>query len=109
MDSRRSIWTARTDLAELLAEAAVFAGLDQARELHRQRRAARDDAAVGGELRRGAAKREIVDAGVVEEALVLIGDQHLHELRVDLVERDWQSPAPVRCRVGARGAGRRGR
>ena len=97
------------DLAEFLAEAAAFARLDQAGELHRQRRAARHDAAVAGELRRGAGKRDVVDAGVVEEALVLIGDQHLQKLRIDLVERGGEPPAPVRRRIGAQQAGRRGR
>ena len=42
------------DLLELGAERAAFARLHQARELHRQRRAARDDAAVAGELAGGA-------------------------------------------------------
>ena len=83
------------DLAELLAEAAAFARLDQPGKLHRQRRAARDDAAVAGELPCGAQQRQRVDAVVIPEALVLIGDQHLDELRIDLVEAGRQPPAPV--------------
>ena len=89
------------DLPELGAERAALARLHQPRQLHRQRRAARDDAAVAGELAGGAQQRQDVDALMIPEALVLVGDQHLHELRVDLVEIGGEPPAAVRRREGA--------
>ena len=109
MDSRRSIWMARKICRIFVAEAAAFARLDQPRQLHRQRRAAGDDAAIAGELPCRAGKRQHVDAVMVPEALVLIGDQHLDELRVDLVEADGEPPAPVGRGKGAQQLRRRGR
>ena len=53
------------------------------------------------ELQRGAEKRLHVDAAVLAEAPVLVGDQRLDEERVDLGERDRQPPAPVGDREGA--------
>ena len=46
-------------------------------------------------------KRQHVDAVMVPEALVLIGDQHLDELRVDLVEAGGEPPAAVGRGEGA--------
>ena len=89
------------DLPDLGAERAALARLHQAGELHRQRRAARDDAAVAGELAGGAQQRQHVDALMVPEALVLVGDQHAHELRVDRVDVGGEPPAAVRRGEGA--------
>ena len=81
-------------LPQLAGEAAAFARLDQPRKLHRQRRAAGDDVAVAGELAGGAHHRHGIDARMVAEALVLVGDQHLDELRIDLVEADGSRQRP---------------
>ena len=88
-------------LLDLGAEAAAFARFDQPGELHRQRRAAGDDMAAGGELAGGAGQRQHVDAFMVPEALVLIGDQHVDELLVDLVEPGFEPPVAVRRGEGA--------
>ena len=88
-------------LAQLARQAAAFARLDQPGKLHRQRRAAGDDASIAGELQGGTSERQEVDAAVVEEALVLVGDQHVEEARVDLVERRGEAPAALRVGEGA--------
>ncbi len=48
-----------------------------------------------------ARKRQHVDALMVPETLVLIGDQHVDELLVDLVETGFQPPVAVRRGEGA--------
>ncbi len=90
------------NLADFLAEAAAFARLDQPRQLHRQGRTARDDAAVAGELFRGPGERQEIDALMLPEPLVLIGHQHLDELRIDLIEVYRQPPASVGGGEGAK-------
>ena len=62
-------------LAELAGGGAGRAVLEQARDLHRQRRAAGDDAAVARRLERGAGEGDGVDAGVAAEAPVLEGEE----------------------------------
>ncbi len=57
--------------------------------------------AAGGELAGGAGERQHVDALMVPEALVLIGDQHVDELLVDLIEVGFQPPVAVRRGEGA--------
>ena len=89
------------DLLDLEAERAALARLHQPRQLHRQRRAAGDDAAIAGELDGGAHQRDEVDALMVPVALVLVGDQHFHELLVDIVEIGGKPPAPFGRREGA--------
>ena len=73
-------------LCDLGGDAAAFARLDEAGKLHGKRRAARNDAAVAGKLRGGAQQRQRIDAGMFPEAPVLIGHQHFHEFRIDLIE-----------------------
>ena len=65
--------------------------LEQAGDLHGERRAAGDDVAAGEhELPGGADHRLPVDAVMLGEAPVLVGDQHFEEARIDLAP--W-SPA----------------
>ena len=84
MLSARSSWTRAHHLAQLGAERALRARLDQARDLHGEGRAARDDAAAADELPGGAQQRQRIDAVMGAEALVLIGEQHVEEARVDI-------------------------
>ena len=88
------------DLAELAPDGAGRAVLEQARDLHGQRRAARHDVAGGEGLRGGAGEGQRVDAGVAAEAAVLEGGELGEVARVDGVERDRQPPAAVGDRVG---------
>ena len=53
------------------------------------------------ELAGGAEERLHVDAAVLAEAPVLVGDQRLDEERIDIGERHRQPPAPVGDREGA--------
>ena len=57
--------------------------------------------AIGDKLQRGAADGEEIDAVVVPEALVLIGDQHVDETFVDLVEPCIEAPVAVGRGEGA--------
>ena len=82
-------------LAQLGAEVPAFARLDQAGKLHRQCRAARHDAAVARKLARRAQQGDRVDAAVVPEALVFIGDQHVDQPRVDIGGGGRQTPAAI--------------
>ena len=86
---------------QLVGEAALRARLQQACHLHGERRSAGDDAAVGGGLPCGAQQRLRVHAAVREEALVLIGDEHGEEARVNLVRGDGQAPVAVPGDEGA--------
>ena len=102
MDSRRSSCQRAQRLAQLAGARALVLALQQARHLHGQRRAARDDAA--GARRAASAARPIatrVDAAVRAEALVLEGHQHGQIARIDVLDLDRQPPAAVRRRVGA--------
>ena len=64
------------DLAQLAGRRARHR-FDQARDLHRQRGAARHDAAVPRGLPRGAQQRQRIDPGMLAEAPVLVTDQGL--------------------------------
>ena len=87
-------------LTQLCQERAVGARLEQARDLHGDGRAARDDAAMGDELQRRAPNRERIDAKMLAEALVLVRDQQVEIARIDVGDGRRQPPAPVGCRVG---------
>ena len=84
------------DLAELSVGIAGRRAFDQAGNLHGERRAAGDDPAAGQhELPRGADQRVPIDAVVLGEAPVLVGDEQLEEALVDIVFRHRQAPAAV--------------
>ena len=85
-------------LAELAAPRAGGAVLEQARDLHRQGRAAGDPAAVADRQEAGARERPRVDAAVPVEAVVLVGEQHRQVAGVDPRGVDRQPPAAVRRR-----------
>ena len=87
-------------LQEFRRKRTSLARLDQPRHLHRKRRGAGDDAAVGDELQRRAPHRQRIDAVMLVEAPVLIGDQHAQELRIDIRDRRLQPPAAFRRRKG---------
>ena len=53
------------------------------------------------ELQRGAAEGERIDARMLEEALVLIGEQHVEITRIDLIARGGEPPAALARDVGA--------
>ncbi len=89
------------DLQQLGHHRPFVARLDQARHLHRQRRAAGDDAAMADELQKSTAERHRVDAVMIEEAPVLIGNQHAQELRIDIGDIGLQPPASLRRGEGA--------
>ena len=74
---------------------------EQARHLHGEGRAARDDPAMREELPAGAPDGNRIDAMMAAEATVLEGEQHGEVARVDLLDLDGQAPAPVGGRVGA--------
>ena len=88
-------------LAQLGAEAAALARLEQPGKLHGDGRPAGDDAAVAGELPGGAHRGERIDAVMPVEPLVLIGDQHPDQQRVGAVEICRQTPAAVGDGEGA--------
>ena len=69
--------------------------LEQARELHRQRRAARDAARVDDIGPRRAHDRDRIDAMVIPEPLVLERDERVDELRIDAIELYVQSPLVI--------------
>jgi hypothetical protein len=74
--------------------------LEQARDLHGEGGAARDDAAMGNELKGGAQEGQRIDATMPVEALVLIGEERLEVMRIDLVARRWQPPAAFAGEIG---------
>ena len=86
-------------LPQLRKERAIGARLEQARDLHGDGRAARDDAAVRHELERGARHRQRIDAVMLAEALVLIRDQQIEIARIDVRHGRGQSPAPIDSRI----------
>ena len=89
------------DLPELGGKAALAARLDQPRELHRNGRAARYDTAIGDKLSGGAGKRHEIDAAMLAETPVLIGDEHVEERAVDILEVGIHAPAAFRRGEGA--------
>ena len=88
-------------LPELDVERALGARLEQARDLHGDGRAARHDLPIRDELQRGAAEGERIDARMLEEALVLIGKQHVEITRIDLIARGGEPPAALARHIGA--------
>ena len=94
-DRRRSSCERAQRLADLACAGALVLALQQARHLHGQRRAARNDALVADELPDSATDCPRIDAAVRPEALVLEGDQHGEIARIDVLDFDRQSPAAV--------------
>jgi hypothetical protein len=80
-------------LAQLDMERALLARLDQARHLHGECRAARDDVAMDGELVGRPRHGQRIDAEMAREALVLIDKERVEIARIDLVARGGQAPA----------------
>ena len=70
-------------LAQLGIDRALAPRLHQPRQLHRDGRAAGDDATAGDELQRGAAQRQRIDAVMRVETPVLVGQQQLEIGRID--------------------------
>ena len=95
-------------LAQLRAERAVGARLEQARDLHGERGTARDDAPVRDELERRAATAS-GSTPLVVEALVLVGDQQIEVTRIDVFHGRGQPPAAVDSRVRPQQSARCGR
>ncbi len=91
-------------LAELAARRAFMLAVEQARDLHRQRRAAGDEAPVPQHLQDSADDGFRVDAVVAVEALVLEGEEHLEVVRVDVLRIERQSPFAFGRREGAKQA-----
>ena len=89
------------DLPQLRREAARPPRLKQPRHLHGQGRAAGDDAATFSQLQRGTAERNRIDAVMVVEPAIFIGEQHFQKARVDIADRCRQSPTSVLGGVGA--------
>ena len=87
-------------LAQLGREAALGPRLQQAGDLHAQRRGARDDVAVAHELAERPPERQRIDAMMGEKPLVLIGEQEIEEARIDILPRRRQPPAPLIGRIG---------
>ncbi len=73
---------------------------EQPGDLHGERRAARDDAAVGDELVRGPHHGQGIDASMDKEALVLIGEQRFEKAGIDLLARRRQPPAAFAGEIG---------
>ena len=88
-------------LPELDIERALCPRLEQARDLHGDGRAARHDLPMCDELQRGAAEGERIDARMLEEALVLIGEQHVEITRIDLIAGGGEPPAALARHIGA--------
>src|SRR5260370_406988 len=90
-------WAANAgDLPQLGGQRALPARLDQSRDLHGQRRTAGHDVAANQPLPGRAHKRARVDAAMLIEPPVLIGDKHRQIARIDVMRRRRQAPAPVR-------------
>ena len=96
-------------LSELDVKRALAPRLEQAGDLHGDGRAAGDDVPMGDELQRGAAEGERIDAVMLEEALVLIGKEHVEKARIDLLSRCRQAPAALARDVGPKQLARCGR
>ncbi len=91
-------------LQELRPQRPPLARLNKPRHLHGKRRCAGDYTAVGDELQRGTSERQRVDPVMFAKALVLIGDQHLDEARVDVLRGRLQPPQSILGREGAQEA-----
>ena len=87
-------------LAQLRGEAAFASRLEQPRHLHGEGRGAGDDAALTDQLHHRPAERERVDAVMRFKALVLVGEQHGEEARIDVLARRRQPPATLERGVG---------
>jgi hypothetical protein len=96
------------DLAQLARPAPGRPILQQARNLHGQRRAARDDPTVAQRLSRGARQRLGSTPAWSAEALVLIGDQHRQIARVHRDRASTASASARRRRYRPAAAPRRG-
>lgn len=78
--------------------------VEEACDLHRQRRAARDETAVAHHLEDGAGDGFRVHAVVGVEALVLKREQHLQVMLIDIFGIDRQPPFSFRGGEGAQKA-----
>ena len=83
------------DLPQLGDERALRPRLDEPGDLHGQGRAAADHMAAREPLRAGADQRARIDAAMVVESGILIGDEHREIARIDVVRGRRQAPAPV--------------
>ena len=83
------------DLPEFGGDCALGPRLDQPRDLHSQRRTAGDHMAADQPLRAGANEGANVDAVVLVEPAVLVGDEHREIARIDVVRGRRQAPAPI--------------
>ena len=63
----------------------MLARLQQPRDLHGDRRTARDDVAAGGELNRRASERQRIDAVMAAEPFVFVGEEQRQETRIDIL------------------------
>ena len=91
----------RQHLREFSADRARRFVRQEPRHLHGDGRGAGDRAAVPHELERGAEERLHIDAAMLAEAPVLVGDQRFDEERIDFVERGVEPPASVGGGEGA--------
>src|SRR3954464_15728774 len=74
----------RTQHLPQLAERTMWRAVENARDLHRQRRAAGDETAMNDRLADRACDRERVDARVFVDPAVLVGQQRLDVERRDV-------------------------
>ena len=89
------------DLPRLGRQRAFVARFEQARNLHRQRRTAGDDAALTRPLQRRATHRDGIDAAMGAKAAIFVSIKQAKEFRIDGVGAQRQAPASVRRREGA--------
>jgi len=75
---------------------AIRGPVEDARDLHGQRRSARHDVPAQQPLSAGAQQRHRIDAGVAPEPAVFIVQQHLQVQRRDLFRRDRVTPDALR-------------
>ena len=92
------------DLAEFARHMPGAAILQQPRDLHRQGRSARNDMALRDRLHRRAQQRPGIDAVMLIEPPVLIGDQHLQIGRVHLRRVHPRPPDAIFHREGTQQA-----
>src|SRR5262249_30921913 len=88
------------DFAQLYEHAAFAPRLQQAGDLHGQRRAAGDDATVAQELPGRPDERANVDAGMLEKALVFVSDERGDVTGIDVLDARRQAPTPLARRIG---------
>ncbi len=86
---------------EQLGDDAARARLQQARHLHGQRRAARDDAPVARKLHARARHRQRIDAEMIVETLVLIRFEQREIARRHVAHVRLDAPVPVLGEIGA--------